>query len=70
MPHELLASCREGHLLLSALCGHIGDEVSSADDIRQAIQRAIVHIDLTLEKLKKKGIKTVVSVASNSTTYI
>jgi hypothetical protein len=52
--------------------GNIDDEVSSADDIhvRQAIQRAIVHVDLTLEKLKEKGIKTVVSVASNSTTYI
>jgi hypothetical protein len=34
--------------------GNIEDEVASADDIRQAIQRAIVHIDLILEKLKKK----------------
>ena len=34
--------------------GNIEDEVASADDIRQAIQRAIVHIDLILEKQKKK----------------
>ncbi|CAB4006665.1 PREDICTED: uncharacterized protein LOC105315219 [Paramuricea clavata] len=39
---------------------NIEDEVASADDICQAIQRAIVHIDLILEKLKKKnGIKMV-----------
>ena len=29
--------------------GNIEDEVASADDIRQAIQRAIVHIDLILD---------------------
>ncbi|CAB4039577.1 G2 M phase-specific E3 ubiquitin- ligase, partial [Paramuricea clavata] len=45
--------------------GNIEDEVASADDIRQAIQRAIVHIDLILEKLKKKWNKDSGSSPSN-----
>ena len=33
---------------------NIGDEVANADEIRQGIQRAIVHVDLILGKLNKK----------------
>ncbi|CAB3977203.1 Hypothetical predicted protein [Paramuricea clavata] len=45
--------------------GNIEDEVASADDIRQAIQRAIIHIDLILEKLKKEWNKDSGSSPSN-----
>jgi hypothetical protein len=44
----------DDNIILLVEDGNIEDEVASADDIRQAIQRAIVHIDLILEKLKKK----------------
>jgi hypothetical protein len=41
-------------IILLVKDGNIEDEVASADDLRQAIQRAIVHIDLILEKLGGK----------------
>ena len=39
--------------------GNIEDELSSADDIRQVIQKSIVHVDLILEKLKKRWSKDI-----------
>ena len=37
---------------------NIGDEIANSDEIRQAIQGTIVHVDFFLEKLKKNWNKS------------